>query len=101
MSASFTNNGDGTVTLTFEFTAQTDKIQKAADKAVERLYERYPVEDNGSIVPVENLTVQQKLGILDQFVKDSLIGMARVRLVEEAIETAEETANQDDSIDLG
>ena len=71
MAGSFEVHGDGTITVAFSYTALTDKVQTTADAAAHALYNagRYvPVDDNGAAIPWDDLTNQQKLDMLDEFV---------------------------------
>lgn len=102
MAASFRLNGDGTVTVTFAYTAVTVKAQETVNQAAAHVYHVYPIlDESGEIVPFENLTNQQKLNILDRHILRVILDAARANLVNEATEAARQAALGDDSVDLG
>jgi multidrug efflux pump subunit AcrB len=106
MAGSFTNNGDGTITVSFDFTADLDKAQNAVNKASEFVYSAYMVVDNSDplnpiITPWEDLTNQEKLDVLDKHIKRTIMDAARAQLIQTAVNDARDLAEVDDSIDLG
>ena len=42
MTASITNNGDGTLTITFEYTAPSQKIQDLGEDAAHQIFNQTP-----------------------------------------------------------
>ena len=66
MAGTFTVNDDGTVTVAFAYTASQEKVSSTVNDAVAQLYEA-----GGFDTPIEfgDLTNQQKLDVLDAFVK--------------------------------
>lgn len=99
MSASFIINGDGTISFRFEYTAQTQNIQDAANDAAEHLFKEgwFLQPDPFNPLSFDQLTNQQKLDLLDDFVKRSLLGIAKRRYITNSIEAAEISATNDTS----
>jgi len=93
MAGTFEVNGDET-TITFEYVANTTRVINSLNDAVHYLYPaifgEVLVED--SIVPFEELTNQQKLNVLDAWVRKTILDLAkqydRKRLLEESAAAA-------------
>jgi len=102
MAGTFTNNGDGTFTISFEYTAETDKAQAVIDNAAELLFKEKLLtgELDGSAV-FDNLTNQERLDMVDVFVRQNVMRIARNNLIDIAVDSAREAALADNSIDLG
>jgi hypothetical protein len=102
MAGSFTNNGDGTVTIKFEYTATIAKIQGVADNAIEELHDRgyrdgWPLDqdiigDDKRILPGD-LTNTQKISIMDAYTRQIWVNMARSRDKEERVDVAKSEAD--------
>jgi hypothetical protein len=106
MSGSFTNLGDGNVELTFTYTAELEKVQNVINNTVQFLYnhpggQAYRQYDGGVLIPFDSLTNQQKVDIVDSFVRSSILQKSRRNIIEQSIEAAREIAEADDSISLG
>lgn len=106
MAATFTNNGDGTGTLDFVYTATLSNLSKVFDLVIAELWERSipPVpksfdQETGEAtkVPIDDLTLQQKLDIVDWYIKSIITNMAKDRNVKEKQEVVNE-ADPDVSI---
>jgi len=69
MAASFKVNGDGTITVTFAYTALAAKVQATADAAAHALY-------TGEAEAWDDLTNTQKLALLDKFILSNLHELA-------------------------
>lgn len=106
MSANFTNNGDGTGTVTFEYTRDLTKLSVVLDAAAKILYSRYPVmvadptDTGNNYVPFDDLTNQQKLDILDQHVISDLKGWALRQLNDDTSKTALDSADNESAVDI-
>ena len=75
MAGTIINNGDGTFTIELSYTALAIRIQARADAAAHRLYNtgRYvPVDAEDVAIPWDDLTNQQKVDMLDEFVFDGI-----------------------------
>ena len=75
MTGTFDVHEDGTVTVAFSYTGLAPIIQTRADKAAHRLYStgRYvPVDAEGIAVPWDDVTNQQKLNMLSEFVREGI-----------------------------
>jgi len=105
MTGSFANNGDGTFTVTFEYTDTQEKIENVASRAAEQWYGLYPIYigegEFKQLVQFADLTNQQKLDIIDEHLKRFIVETARITMVSSAIVIAKEDAMNDDSIGLG
>ena len=93
-----------TATVSFVFTAETDKAQATITNAAEMIYTRLGTvvyrDENDVPIPFSELTAQQLVDIVDKTVRDLVMYHARENLVSSAIETARDTAEDDDSIEL-
>lgn len=92
MAATFTNNGDGTGTLEFSYTATIVNLQKVFDLVLAELWDRnvppIPTVVNPDTlehdkVPIVDLTLQQKLDIVDWYIKRIVLDMAKARNVQD------------------
>lgn len=92
MAGTFTVNGDGTITVSFEYTAEQGLIFNTVNDAVAQLYK---IGGFDIPIPFEELTNQQKLDILDGFVKRSVLNKARRFNEDNAIDEAIIIANED------
>ena len=75
MAGTFVVHQDGTITVAFSYTALAEKVQTRIDKAAHRQYStgRYvPVDAEGVAIPWGDVTNQQKLNILSEFVRDGI-----------------------------
>ena len=97
----YTNNGDGTATITIKSTANRDKIDLLAAEASEYLY--YHVgdyqffDDEGVSIPWDDLTNQRKLDILGRETVRRLKSCAYKLYVDNEHQTIKD--NLDDSND--
>ena len=96
MAGSFEVNGDGTITVAFMYTASADKITDTAGDAVAYLYPAIfaePLEVEGAAPPLDELSNQQKLDVLDAWLRKSVLDFAlqydRQRIRDEATAAAE------------
>ncbi len=99
MAASFTNNGDGTGTLDFVYTADIANLQKVFDLVLAELWDRNvpPIPrttDPDSLeqikTPIQDLTLQEKLDIVDWYIKRIVINMAKDRNVKDKQQVVQE-----------
>lgn len=87
MSAAF-QSGGGNTTVTFTYTATTSKMQATIFGAAEYIWDS--IQHNAGAFSA--LTTQQKLDIVDAYVKSDIIDKAQRRHIQEAEETAQEQA---------
>lgn len=99
MSAAFTNNGDGTGTLDLSYTATLANLQKVFDLVLAELWDRNvpPIPTNVDPdtlekikVPLVDLTLQQKLDIVDWYIKRIILDMAKSRNVADKQQVVQE-----------
>ena len=99
MAGSFEVNGDKT-TVKFEYTALTQKVIDTVNDAVAYLYPQIfgdVFDGEGTLIPFDELTNQQKLNVLDEWLLKGILDLAKsynrkaaVRLAEiEAVEESE------------
>ena len=77
MAGTFEVHGDGTITVAFTYTALADKVTDTVGDAVHYLYPQTyaePLEAEG--IPFEELTNQQKLNVLDAWLRKSVFDLA-------------------------
>jgi hypothetical protein len=77
---------NGKTTLTLKYTATSDSMNAMLVNAARALYDQGLVWWNESEppLPYEQLTIAQKLGLIDAYIKHSLIELHRLRMVEAA-----------------
>ena len=81
MASSFTNNGDGTVTVTFAFTGPTERVNNTVTDAAQHLWTcGYAVDE----VAFASLSANQKLAILEQHILRVIKDAARTQYVNAA-----------------
>jgi hypothetical protein len=90
MTGKFTVNGANT-TVVFEFTASTQKLQDVVNAAARHYYELDSV-DMPPTTPFDNLTIQQKLNIVDRHIRTIINETALQTIIADAIATAVATA---------
>lgn len=93
MAGTFTVNGDGTITVRFEYTAATQKVQDTIGDAGEFLWSigiRAP--STPAVGTYDELTNQQKLDIVDFYIRQDVINKAKGQYVTDALAAAETTA---------
>ena len=79
MAGSFVVNGDE-VTLTFEYTALTQKVMDTVNDAIAYLYPNVLGDFlEGEVLPFEELTNQQKLTLLDSWLKKNILDLAKAQ----------------------
>lgn len=80
----------GKTTVRFTWAADTAKVQTIVGNFAQLLHSRGlgPVDANGVKIPFANLTNQQKLNIVDEYLLDTIRGNARQRRLKTAIDTA-------------
>ena len=92
MTASIKTNGDGTTTITFAYTALTQKISDLGEDAAHQVFiQNPPASDpfNPTPLPTWNdLTNQQKLDLLDREIKGYLLMLARIYYIRRPAEAA-------------
>lgn len=104
MTTTYTNNGDGTGTLSMAYTADTTKVLDVGLGVAHALYVKgfevptQPVADpefpgGTEPVPWADLTNDQKLVMVDKYVKQVLLDMAKSDYQTEAVITARDTAD--------
>lgn len=97
MSATFTVSG-GNTTITFTYTGPSAKAQAVALGAARNLFlQTLPPHTQAEW---DALTNQQKLDILDTFVKAQLVNMAKGDLIESAVKAARAQAQTDAETNL-
>ena len=97
MAGTFEVHGDGTVTVAFAYRATAEKITTTVGDAVHYLYPQTysgPLEAEGeAIIPFDELTNQQKLDVLDAWLRKSVLDFAlqydRQRIRDEATAAAD------------
>ena len=84
MTASFTNNGDGTYTITFAYTAASQKVLDLGEDAAHQVYDETipgsadPITGGGQTPPeFDNLSNQEKLDLLDGAIRRHLVNLAK------------------------
>lgn len=92
MAAIFRTNQptSGKTTIQFTWFADTAKTQQIVSNAVQLLYNRGLglVDGNGVQIPFASLSNQQKLNIVDGYILDTIVGLARQWRVDLAANTA-------------
>lgn len=101
MPASFVVNGDGTITIKYEYTADAERVSNTIRDAAQYEYlvndPRIPWVMDGTVRrPYENLNNQQKLNITFQRIKYLLLDEAKAQHIIEAVEAARQTAEGED-----
>ena len=97
MAGKFVVNGDQT-TVTFTYTALTTKVLATVNDDIAYLYPHIfgeVLDDEGVLIPFDELTNQQKLGVLDAWLLKSILDLAKEHNRNAAIAAARETANAD------
>lgn len=91
MSAQFQLDGSNTI-VTFEYEALTAKIQDIVGGASEYLWDKGKGDHGTDETPIVfgDLTNQQKLNIVDEYVKDSIVSLANTYKSNEAQDAARE-----------
>jgi len=95
MTAIITDNGDGTHTVSFTYTAETARINNTLTEACEFLYkidDRVWIYVDDEKVAFEDLTAQQRADSLDKWIRSSLIRNSKRNHVDSAVEDANITA---------
>ena len=96
MAGSFVVSGQN-VTIKFEYTAEITKAQETVFACAKSVYQRHPITRDapdgfGGVIkvpiPFDNLTVQQKLDVVDAWVLDEIITRAKKQYEKEAIDAA-------------
>ena len=65
MASSIKINGDGTVTISFVYTAATDKVAVTLDAAAHMLYDRVPPTVDDVVIAWDDMTNAQKLALIE------------------------------------
>lgn len=104
MTTEYTNNGNGTGTLSISFTAVDTKVQAIGIAVAENLYRRgfevptRPIDPPSEFgqthepIPWDELTNLQKLELIDKYVKKMLLDMSRENHEVTAVIAARDTA---------
>ena len=95
MAGKFVVNGDQT-TVTFTYTALTQKVLDTVNDAVGYLYPAIfgeVLDGEGVLIPFDELTNAQKLNVLDAWLLKGILDLAKEHNRNAAIDTARETAN--------
>ena len=94
MPGTFLVAGDKT-TITFEYVADSTKVSNSLNDAVHYLYPAVfgdLYDENDVLIPFEELTNQQKLDVLDAWVRKTILDLAkqydRKRILEESVAEA-------------
>lgn len=99
MTATITNNGDGTLTIGFAYTADSQKVQDLGVDAAHMVYnthqELVPVDIDDNPLPFDSLTNQQQLNLLDWAVKMALLQLAKEFYIRQATDAANVQATSD------
>ena len=94
------NTDNGMTTVNFEYVATTEKVLTSVEDAVHYLYPNTfgKILEDGVVIPFEELTNQQKLDVLDVWLKKTVLDLAkqydRQRILEEAKAAAAEEADK-------
>ena len=91
MAGKFVINGDQT-TVTFTYTALTTKVLATVNDAVGYLYPAIfgeVLDGEGVLIPFDELTNQQKLGVLDAWLLKGILDLAKEHNRKSAIRVAE------------
>jgi len=94
MAGTFVVNGTDT-TVTFAYTADTQKVSDTVNNAVAYLYPQIfgdVLDGNGDLIPFDQLTNQQKLNVLDDWLKKNVLDLAKEYNRKSAIRVAEVAA---------
>ena len=97
MAGQFVVNGTET-TVTFTYTALTTKVLATVNDAVGYLYPQIfgeVLDGEGNLIPFDELTNQQKLGVLDAWLLKGILDLAKEHNRNAAIDAAREAANAD------
>lgn len=108
MAGTFEVNGDGTTTVQFAYTAATARIQATVEAAAHLLYNagREPQRQVGTdeegapimkVIPWEELSNMQKLGLVDALILERVQRMARGYLADVRQAAAAEQAAEDEA----
>ena len=98
MAGTFEVNGDKT-TVKFEYTALTQKVVDSVGDAVAYLYPQIfgdVFDGEGTLIPFEALSNQQKLNVLDAWLLKGILDIAKEHNRNAAINVARETADAED-----
>lgn len=100
MTATFTASGPN-LTISFSYTGPTAKITDIATSAAHQLYKVAHLGDQNT--PFDNLSNTQKLAILDTFISQSFVNLAKEYYVQAATEAARAAAqtSADTNLSLG
>ena len=98
MSATFTVNGSD-LTISFIYTGPLQKLTDIANNAAHQLYDIAGLGDH--TIPFDNLSNTAKLAILDTFISQSFVNIAKEYYVRSSVETARKTAQTTADTDLG
>lgn len=96
------STASGRTTLTLKYTADSTKMQELLNGLAQALYAQgttYWTEPEPPM-PFEQLTVVQKLGMISNFVKQSLLAAHRQQLVDSAVGAAKAQAGAQGNIEL-
>ena len=97
MAGKFVVDGDQT-TVSFTWTALTTKVVATVDDAVAYLYPAIfgeVLDAEGVLIPFDELTNQQKLGVLDAWLLKGILDIAKEHNRNAAINAARDAANID------
>lgn len=96
------STADGRTTLTLKYTAESAKMQALLKGAAQALYAQGQAwwTEEEPPPPFEQLTNAQKLGMINAFIKRTLIGIYRDLLVELAQAEAKATAEAQAAIEM-
>ena len=97
MAGTFVVNGDQT-TVTFTYTALTQKVLDTVNDAVGYLYPAIfgeVLDGEGVLIPFDNLSNQQKLDVLDAWLLKGILDIAKEHNRNAAINAARDAANTD------
>ena len=97
MAGTFVVNGDQT-TVTFTYTALTQKVLDTVNDAVGYLYPAIfgeVLDGEGVLIPFDNLSNQQKLDVLDAWLLKGILDIAKEHNRNAAITAARDAANTD------
>ena len=96
MAGTFVVNGDWTITVAFTYTALASKVTDTVGDAVACIYPQTyaePLEVDGVAPPLEALSNQQKLNMLDAWQKKGVLDLAKQFHTRDAVRVAREDAS--------
>jgi len=96
------STADGKTTLTLKYTAESARMQALLEGTAQALYAQGQTwwEEEEPPPPYEQLTVAQKLGLVNAYIKGNLISTYRDMMIAAAEAEARATAEAESSIEM-